>query len=99
MTDLSKLTPQALKAAMTDGTQSWGQHGNSETQTRYMEPRKSRRKCHCGCKGRETHIGMCNGVGLASGCEWSMSIWVKGGHGALIQYEKRRAALREKGGE
>ena len=97
MTDLSKLSPQALKVAMTDGTRSWGDYGNSETQTRYMEPLKSRRKCQCGCNARETHLGMCNGVGLSSGCEWSMRVWVKDGTAGLIQYMSRRTALQEKG--
>lgn len=40
-----------------------------------------RRKCHCGCGGRATHVGGCNGIALTSGCEMSVRRWVKGAGG------------------
>lgn len=79
MTDLNKLSPAALKAAMQGGTESWGQWGSSAHHARYAEEHKSRRKCYCGCGRRQTHLGMCNGVGLICGCELSVRRWVNGG--------------------
>jgi hypothetical protein len=73
---LNDLSPDALKAAIRGGTDAWGQHGSIE-HIRYAEPLKSRRKCHCGCCGRQTHIGKANGVGLSWGCELSVRRWVK----------------------
>lgn len=57
---------------------SWGEMG-CVTDARYMQPvqPRSRRRCGCGCKTRATHLGMANGVSLASGCELSMRRWVK----------------------
>ncbi len=77
--DLSKLSPQALSAAMRGGTDSWGTWGNAFEHIRYSEPLKSRRLCHCGCRKRQTHIGKCNGVGLIWGCEMYVARWVKEG--------------------
>ena len=77
MTDLSKLSPAALKAAMTGGTAGWGEWGSSTEHQRYAEPFVSRRRCHCGCKGRVTHNGMTNGVTLMSGCELSVRRWIR----------------------
>ena len=84
---LNDLSPNALKASMATGTASWGEWGNSSKHARYVEPVKSRRRCRCGCKGRETHIGMCNGVALTSGCELYVRRWVRAGRDAL---EKER---------
>lgn len=78
MTDLSKLSPAALKAAMTGGTAEWGRWGSVEHHVLYTQPivgRRGRRKCYCGCGKRATHLGMANGVALAHGCEWSMRRW------------------------
>lgn len=57
---------------------SWGSHGSIDMQ-RYIQAKdpKSRRRCHCGCKQRSTHLGMANGVCLAEGCELSMRRWVR----------------------
>ncbi|WP_313031805.1 hypothetical protein [Brucella sp.] len=90
MVDLNKLSPQARKAAMEGGTSSWGHWGNQDIHKRYMEPIKSRRKCHCGCGKRETHIGMCNGVGLTSGCAWAMNVWVREGTIGLLRLMRRQ---------
>jgi len=76
--DLNKLSKNARSAAMRGGTSGWGQYG-SDTQIRYMEEIKTRKRCRCGCGGRKTHVGMANGVGLMSGCEFSVRRWVKEG--------------------
>lgn len=39
----------------------------------------SRRRCRCGCKGRETHHGRANGVTLMGGCELYVRRWVRDG--------------------
>lgn len=80
--DLNKLSPAALKAAMTGGTQGWGQRASASEHVRYMEPVRpqSRERCYCGCKSRATHGGYANGIILASGCELSMTRWVKRGY-------------------
>ena len=63
------------------GTQSFGSWGAADVHHRYSEkvPPKSRRHCLCGCKKRATHIGMANGVGLVTGCEWRVAKWVRDG--------------------
>lgn len=76
MIDLSKLHPNALSAAMRGGTDGWGEVASATTDIRYMEPIKSRRRCHC-CKGRITHIGMAKGIGLIWGCELRVARWAK----------------------
>lgn len=80
MVDLNKLSPPELKAAMEGGTVGWGQHGSAVDHVRYMKEvsPKSRRRCHC-CKKRATHLGMANGVALATGCEKDIKKWVDGG--------------------
>lgn len=60
-------------------TEGWGEWGNSLRHPRYLLPLKSRKKCHCGCGGSVTHIGMANGVGLYWGCELSTRRWVRDG--------------------
>jgi hypothetical protein len=83
MTDLAKLSPSALSAAMRGGTDQWGQWGSSRDHVRYLEPKpvsgKGWRKCYCGCGKRATHRGMANGICLAHGCHLSMMRWVKTG--------------------
>jgi len=77
VTDLSKLSPPTLKAAMMSGTDGWGQWGSASEHQRYAEPISTRRRCHCGCKGRITHNGMTNGVTLMDGCELRVHRWVR----------------------
>lgn len=80
---LKELHPSALSAAMRGGTDGWGEWGSDEEHIRYAQPFSSKRRCRCGCKGRETHIGMCNGVALTSGCELHVMRWVRAGRKAL----------------
>jgi hypothetical protein len=78
---LNKLSRSALSAAMRGGTREWGVRANSAEHVRYAQkigPR-SRRRCHCGCKRRATHLGMANGICLTTGCELSVARWVKHG--------------------
>jgi hypothetical protein len=77
MDDLSKLHPNALSAAMRGGTDGWGEIGSADRHIRYSEPISSRRRCHCGCKTRVTHLGMANGIGLTEGCQLYVTRWVK----------------------
>lgn len=89
MPDLKDLSPAALSAAMRGGTDAWGQHGSAADHVRYSEPLPkrpgARKKCHCGCGGRDTHIGMANGVGLAWGCELHIRRWVKDGPAVYVR--------------
>ncbi len=80
MAELNKLSPNALKAAVRGGTESWGQWASAAHHARYIEPLspRSRLRCHCGCKQRATHSGKANGISLAHGCELSMRRWIKG---------------------
>ncbi len=77
--DINKLPPNALKAAMRTGNAGWGSHGNSTTHARYLQETDSRKRCGCGCKQRASHLGMANGVALASGCELRIRRWIKEG--------------------
>lgn len=88
MIDINKLPPAALSAAMRGGTAAWGQHGSSQAHIRYAHPvqPRSRRRCHCGCGKRATHLGMANGVALVTGCELAIARWVKTG-----EWRKRNA--------
>jgi hypothetical protein len=83
MTDLNKLSRQALSAAMRGGTEGWGQYGSSADHVRYSEPlerrRGRRRQCWCGCGNRITHRGMANGVALTTACELGIARWVRTG--------------------
>lgn len=81
MPDLNNLSQAARSAAMRGGTAGWGQHGSSIEHTRYAEPTdsRSRRRCHCGCKRRATHVGMANGIALSMGCELAVARWVRTG--------------------
>lgn len=65
-------------------TGSWGTWGSATQHQRYMEPLKSRKKCHCGCGGYVTAIGMANGVGLYWGCELSVRRWVRDARSTYI---------------
>lgn len=58
----------------------WGNENLHERTMRSIElgPHgKGRRRCGCGCGGWKTHCGLANGVGLRSGCEWSIRQWVR----------------------
>ena len=79
--DLNKLHPKALAAAMKGGTAGWGQVASAAEHVRYAQPVRpaSRRRCHCGCNRRATHLGMANGCGLVTGCELSIQRWIKDG--------------------
>lgn len=75
MTDLSKLSPQALSAAMRGGTAEWGQRASINEHVGYVEPQDARRghylKCHCGCGGKAKFRSMFNGICMYEGCELS----------------------------
>ena len=79
--DLSLLNKNALSAAMRGGTDGWGRVSSAKDHVRYAQPVRpaSRRKCHCGCNRRATHIGMANGCGLTTGCELAIRRWIKTG--------------------
>lgn len=77
MVDLNRLSPVALKAAMTGGTAEWGVWGSALKHQRYAQPVQSRLRCRHGCKTRVTHAGMANGVGLTSGCKEHVMRWVQ----------------------
>jgi hypothetical protein len=62
----------------------WGVYANAGEHQRYMERVEDlRSRCaYCpkpevGMKPRATHLGMCNGLALMSGCEWHVRKWVK----------------------
>jgi hypothetical protein len=81
MVNLNELTPAALSAAMRGGTSGWGQVASAAEHVRYSQPAQptSRRKCHCGCNRRATHMGMANGMALTSGCQLAIQRWIKTG--------------------
>jgi hypothetical protein len=64
------------------GQANWGQEASAD-QIRYLVPMASRyrnrRRCHCGCEGKQTSVGAANGLGLMGGCEWSVRRWVRYG--------------------
>lgn len=70
-----KETIEHAQAVLADQTE-WGTQA-SDTQIKYMKANKGRhKKCHCGCKGFQTHTGFANGLALTSGCEWKVRKWV-----------------------
>lgn len=40
---------------------------------------QSRRRCHCGCRKRASHLGLGDGVALMMGCELYVRRWVRDG--------------------
>jgi hypothetical protein len=80
MVDLNKLGPEALRAAMRSGTTEWGSRASAVEHSLYVQPNKatSRRKCGCGCAGRQTHGAFANGIILFAGCELSARRWARG---------------------
>ncbi len=73
MTDLNKLSPPALSAAMRGGTEKWGRWGSVEHHTLYVEkspaPSRRLRMCRCGCGKRARYNVMANGMAMGHGCE------------------------------
>lgn len=53
---------------------------------------KSRRRCHCGCKGRATHRGLGDGLCLTTGCELFIRRWVRDGMSAVIAAYRGRTS-------
>jgi len=93
MTDLNKLSPSALKAALAGGTVGWGEVGGIEYHVPYSEPisvdypMRRRRLCCCGCRKKVTFVGKCNGVALMSGCQLTVARWAKD---PVSFYQQRR---------
>jgi hypothetical protein len=59
-------------------------HASASDHARDMWPAPNRRrKCHCGCGGRITHVGGANAIALMSGCELSVRRWVRDGYGRV----------------
>jgi hypothetical protein len=77
----SETTENERVRATVLGQAAWGAHGSSAEHRRYSERinSASRRRCHCGCGVRATHVGCANGVALMSGCELSVRRWVRTG--------------------
>ena len=76
--DLNNLHKNALSAAMRGGTHGWGQVASATENVRYAQPvpSSSRRRCHCGCGKRATHLGMANGCALTTACQMAILRWV-----------------------
>jgi hypothetical protein len=66
------------------GQPAWGVIANAATQQRYTKllpgRYRNRRKCPCGCGGKQSHGGYVNGLAMTGGCEWAMRQWVKHGY-------------------
>lgn len=81
MSDLNKLSPAALAAAMRGGTETWGQWGLIAHHIGYAEPQTARghhyHKCRCGCQGKAKWRAMFNGLCMYEGCELSVRRFVK----------------------
>lgn len=64
----------------------FGVRGSAVSHARYIEPMsgrwRNRRRCRCGCNGKNSHAGRANGVTLTSGCELSVRRWVRDGPGS-----------------
>jgi hypothetical protein len=50
---------------------------------------RNRRKCHCGCDGKQSHGGYADGIAMTGGCEWAMRYRVN--HGELPTTNKSPA--------
>lgn len=66
------------KAASRGG---WGRVADAHADPRYAlamdSKRRNRGECGCGCGRKTTHVGVANGMGMTSGCEWSIRQWVR----------------------
>ncbi len=49
----------------------------TDRRTVMMAPSSSRRRCHCGCRRRATHVGQANGITMMMGCELSARRWMR----------------------
>ena len=83
-TGLNRLSPAALKAAMTTGAACWGQWGSVAHHALYVDPIdpallpvRRRGMCRCGCRKKDTHSVKANGVALMQGCEMAARRWAK----------------------
>ena len=79
MTDVSDEQERIRSAAY--GQTGWGEWGSVIEHSRYVmriTDRGGRRKCRCGCGGRETHTGFVNGLAMTGGCELSARRWARG---------------------
>lgn len=56
-------------------TEAWGSAFEHRREMREIL-RKYRQKCSC-CGKRATHCGTANGLGMMSGCEWRVRLWVR----------------------
>lgn len=79
--ELKNLSPAALKAAMTGGTEEWGERASVYEHIGYVEPQRSRGghylKCRCGCERKAKYRAMFNGICMAEGCEFSVHRFVR----------------------
>lgn len=71
------MEPNELRA-YSRSTGGWGEVGGLPHHDRYALPvrPRSRRRCHCGCGKRATHLGCANGMALTVGCEWYVRRWI-----------------------
>lgn len=75
-------TPAEIRARLSSPG-GWATVGSASEHRRYakrIEGRRGRRRCPwCpdGQTKRSTHVGMANGVALATGCEWHVAVWVR----------------------
>lgn len=65
--------------------------GHADLHRRTILEAPSRRKCKCGCGGRSTHVGLANGIGMTTGCEWAVRVWVRDGTPAILRRTPTRA--------
>lgn len=80
---MTEETSAARKARMASKG-GWQMSGSVATDPRHTEllpsNTRNRSRCHCGCGGKCSHGGFANGLIMASGCEWSMRVWVRDGY-------------------
>ena len=86
MTDCRQLQQNRRMTAFLTSPGGWGEHGDARVHLRYMELAPTDRlvKPCSSCPKQPvrppaTHLGMCNGVALMSGCEWHVRQWVQQG--------------------
>lgn len=72
---------------------------NVDQHRRAIEPMPTphRLKCYCGCEGKATHRGTCNGISMTDGCELHVRRWMKNWRNA-VSVATRRAADQREGG-
>jgi len=52
---------------------------------------RSRRRCHCGCGKRATHIGLANSMAMTRGCELYVRRWVKDPANAVLSRSRLKS--------